>query len=151
MLPEPAFDERPDAPAPEPLRTTLLRTASIALAVGGALTLAFGSGLARWPVNAALALWPAFGGHWVEVAYLRGVRPRVGGRGAQVVARIAVWLAGGVLLALGAALTARFAFALPPVRWPLLLLGGPGFVGVELVAHLALRVTGRPSLWDGRG
>jgi hypothetical protein len=34
------------------------------------------------------------------------------------------------------------------LRW---WLGGVLFIGIELVAHLAMRLTGRPSFYDGCG
>ncbi len=38
-----------------------------------------------------------------------------------------------------------------PPRWPAWWLGGLAFIGIELVAHLALLLRGRPSFYDGRG
>lgn len=138
-------------PGDEPLRTTLLRTGTIAALVGLGLAVARG-GLAWWPTTTLLALWPAFGGHWVELGFLRWLRPRLpAARGAQVCARVVVWLVGGVLLAVGATLTAAALDLTPwyrPAAWAL---GGPIFVGIELVAHLALWLLGRPSVYDGRG
>lgn len=138
-------------PGDEPLRTTLLRTGAIAAVVGLALSLARG-GLAWWPAAFLLALWPSFGGHWIELLFLRALRPRLpAARAIQLAARVAVWLAGGVLLALGAAATGMALGAFPralDTRWAL---GGPLFVGVELVAHAALWLRGLPSVYDGRG
>ncbi len=56
-------------PYREPLRTTLVRTGLIALIVGALLARRWG-GLTRWPLATLLVLWPSFGGHWVELAYL---------------------------------------------------------------------------------
>jgi len=41
--------------------------------------------------------------------------------------------------------------AFPPALDPRWALGGPVFVGIELVAHLGLWLAGRPSVYDGRG
>lgn len=138
-------------PGDEPLRTTLLRTGAIAAVVGLALALSRG-GLAWWPASALLALWPSFGGHWVELFFLRVVRPRLPDSGAvRVVVRVLVWLVGGVLLAVGAAATGMAIGAFPRALDPRWLLGGPGFVGIELVAHVGLWLAGRPNVYDGRG
>jgi hypothetical protein len=56
-------------PYQEPLRTTLLRTGIIALVVGAVLARSWG-GVARWPAATLLALWPALGGHLVELWFL---------------------------------------------------------------------------------
>ena len=69
----------------------------------------------------------------------------------QVASRIAVWFVGGTVLALGMALTAIVLTRWRPVRWPAWWLGGLAFIGVELVAHLALQLRGRPSFYNGRG
>jgi len=138
-------------PAPEPLRSTLARTVTIALVVGAVLARSSG-GLARWPLATVMVLWPSFGGHWVELWFLDWLRPRLpGARAAQVGARVAVWYVGGTGLALGMALDRDGAGRAPAQRWPAWWLGGLGFIGVELVAHLALRLLGRPSFYDGRG
>src|SRR5438552_2402447 len=90
----------PWQPCREPLRTTLLRTGLIALAIGAILALPRG-GLARWPAATLIALWPALGGHFVELLFLNVLCPRLSAsRGVQVVARLIVWFAGGILLLL---------------------------------------------------
>lgn len=138
-------------PGDEPLRVTLLRTGAIAAVVGLGLALARG-GLVWWPTATLLALWPSFGGHWVELLFLRVVRPRLpAARATQVAARVAVWLVGGLLLALGAAATGMAIGAFPRAFDPRWALGGPVFVGIELVAHLGLWLASRPSVYDGRG
>src|SRR5262245_30642034 len=58
----------------EPVR--LGRNVAIALLVGGALVLRV-SDLGRLLPFSALALWFSLGGHYVEVAFLNGVRPRI--------------------------------------------------------------------------
>ena len=141
----------PFIPFREPLRSTLTRT--IGIAVVGASVLALASGRVRmWPLLVLLMLWPSFGGHWLDVLFLNGLRPLLPpARAAQVAARVLTWFAGGTLLALGAALTAEALAGVTPERWPSLWLGGAVFIGVELVAHLALQLRGRPSFYSGRG
>ena len=96
----------PWQPYREPLRVTLVRTVTIALVVGAVLTRWWG-GWARWPVATIVVLWPSFGGHWVDLWFLNWLRPRLSvTRAVQVVARVAVWFAGGTGLALGMGLTA---------------------------------------------
>ena len=138
-------------PYREPLRATLLRNGLIALAVGGVLAALHG-GVGRWPAAALVALWPALGGHCVEVGFLNGLRPRISrARAVQVAARVAIWFVGGMVLALGMALTARAMGATGPGWWPSWWVGGLAFVAIELVAHGGLRFRGRPCFYDGRG
>jgi len=136
-------------PYREPLRATVLRTGVIAI-VAGAVASRFLGGWASWPVATILALWPAFGGHWVELWFLNWLRPRIpGARGWQVAARIAVWFAGGTVLAAGMVLTAMALgrFRRLPAWWA----GGGVFIGIELAVHLAMHLRGRGSFYDGRG
>lgn len=137
-------------PYREPLRTTLVRTVSIALIAGALVARSLGGGLSGWTIGVLLMLWPSFGGHWIELWYLNWLRPRLpAARAAQIAARIAVWFVGGMVLALGMCLTAT---ALAQVRrWPPLWVGGLAFIGLELVAQLALQLRGRPSFYNGRG
>lgn len=136
-------------PYHEPLRATLLRTFAIAAIVGAILAFRWG-GLARWPLAFLLVLWPSFGGHWVEIGFLNGLRPRLPtARVVQVAARLAVWFVGGTILALGMYFTPKALIVLP--RWPAWWLGGLAFIGVELVAHLGLQLLGRASFYNGRG
>jgi hypothetical protein len=135
-------------PYHEPLRVTLLRTVMIALVLG-AIVAQFRGGISRWPLASLLMLWPSFGGHWVELWFLNWLRPRISpARGVQVLARFVVWFAGGIVLAVGMALTAR---GYRPTRWPAFWIGGLAFIGVELIAQLALQLRGRPSFYNGRG
>jgi hypothetical protein len=136
-------------PFKEPFRITLARTGTIALVIGGVLAWRLG-GLARWPTATLLALWPSLGGHWVEVWFLNFVRPRLPiTRAVQVAVRVVVWFIGGLGLAIGMNLTAMLA-GLRPRHWVAWWLGGIGFIGIELTAHLVLRLRGRPSFYDGR-
>jgi hypothetical protein len=138
-------------PFREPLRATLLRTVTIALVAGAVLARSWG-GLPRWPAATLLMLWPSFGGHLVDLWFLNWLRPRLPAAAeVQVGARLAVWFVGGTALALGMALTAMALAGFAPARWPALWLGGLAFIGIELVAHLALQLRGRPSFYNGRG
>src|SRR2546425_9913478 len=94
-------------PFREPLSSTLVRTGTIALVLGAALAL-YRGGLARWPMATLLALWPALGGHYVELFFLNYIRPRLpDARAVQAAVRVGVWLVAGAGLGLGIALTAR--------------------------------------------
>jgi hypothetical protein len=138
-------------PHREPLRTTLVRTGAIAVVVGGAIALTRG-GLARWPTAALLVFWPSFGGHWVEVGFLNGLRPRLPvARAVQIAARIGAWFVGGVALAVGTGLTATAIAGVRPAQWPTWWLGGVAFVGIELVVHGVLQLRRRDSFYNGRG
>ena len=138
-------------PYREPLRVTLLRAVTIALVLGALLARAWG-GLGRWPICTLLMLWPALGGHFVELWFLNWLRPRlVAARAMQVAARVGVWFVGGAGLALGMYLTAMTLADPRPAQWPSWWLGGLAFIGVELVAHLFLQLRGRPSFYNGRG
>ena len=137
--------------AREPLRVTLTRTVGIAVFAGAALASRWG-GLARWPLTSVLMLWPTLGGHYVELAYLDVVRPRLPeSRALQALARIAVWFAGGALLAMGMRFTAIALHAPRPLPASIWWIGGIAFIGLELVVHLVLHARGRPSFYDGRG
>jgi hypothetical protein len=128
-----------------------VRTGAIALVLGGALA-GWRGGLARWPTNTLLALWPSFGGHWVELWFVNWLRPRLSdARAVQVGARAGVWFIGGAGLFLGMGLTAMAMAGFRSMHWPAWWLGGIGFIGIELVAHLVLQLRGRPSFYNGRG
>ena len=134
----------------EPLRRTLTRNGAIAAGVGAGLAVVRHEPSLFLPF-AVLALWPALGGHCVELAFLNGLRPRLpASRLAQTAARLLVWFVGGALLYLCMALTTRVlpVKALPVEYW---WCGGLGFIGIELVAHTALAVRGCPSFYNGRG
>src|SRR5437016_11925087 len=70
-------------PFREPLGATLARTGAIAVVLGAVLAgwraaagWRGGGGLARWRVATGLMLWPALGGHFVELWFLNWLRPR---------------------------------------------------------------------------
>lgn len=109
-------------------------------------------GLARWPLATLLVLWPALGGHFVEIWFLNWLRPRLSNaRGWQVAVRVGVWFLGGTALAIGMALTAIALAGFRPMHWPAWWLGGIAFIGLELVAHLVLKLRGRASFYNGLG
>jgi hypothetical protein len=132
----------------EPLRRTLARNVALAAGVGAVLAVQRHSLRLLLPV-AALALWFSLGGHYVELAFLSGLRGRISqGRLTQVALRLSVWFAGGVVLYLLMAASARFLpLQAPPMRrwW----YGGVLLVGVELAVHGLLAVRGRPSFFSG--
>jgi hypothetical protein len=67
------------------------------------------------------------------------------------VARVATWFVGGVVLAIGMAITASTLGGFRPARWPAWWLGGGAFIALEVLVHLVLQVRGRPSFYNGRG
>src|SRR5690349_9830362 len=137
-------------PYTEPLRVTLTRTLGIA-AVAGAVAAPWSGGVRQWPMLALLLLWPAFGGHWIDLFFLNAIRPRLPRVGiAQRLARIAVWFVGGVLLAVGVQLTARMLLGRPALTWLTPVTAGTLFVAIELAAHAALQLRGRPSFYNGQ-
>jgi fatty acid desaturase len=97
-------------------------------------------------------LWPAFGGHWIDLAFLNWLRPRLPeSRQIQAAARVAMWFVGGMVLALGVRLTAMLLLedqSLARLTWAT---AGTVFVAIELVAHAALHLRGRPSFYNGLG
>lgn len=161
------------AAATEPLQATLLRTVPIALIIGTVASLLL-RGMPQgandwrgWLSRVAAALWLTFGGHYIELLYLRGVLPRViAEQGSENVsrwfvrlgARCAVWALGGAALWIGGVSTYLLimdgrlprAAELPAI----VLQGALGFIIIELLGvHVALTILGRPSAWrrrDGR-
>jgi hypothetical protein len=137
--------------AREPLRVTLTRTVGIALIAGAAVASRWG-GLAWWPVLSVVMLWPSLGGHYVELAYLDVVRPRLSAsRAVQTLTRIAVWFVGGALMVVGMHFTAILVRAPRPLPMSAWWIGGFAFIGLELVVHLALHARGRSSFYGERG
>jgi hypothetical protein len=138
-------------PHRERLRATLTRTVAIAV-VAGAIVATWAGGLARWPVISLLILWPAFGGHWIDLFFLNRVRPHLPrARSIQVAARIAVWFAGGVVLGAAVRLTARLLLERPRMAWLTWTTAGALFIASELLAHAALQLRGKPSFYNGAG
>jgi hypothetical protein len=117
-------------PIAEPLWRLLARNLAIAAVVSAAITVRH-EFRAFLPV-VALALWPALGGHYVELAFGKLIRARISpGRFAQTVVRLLVWFAGGVLLYLCMCATSR---VLPIRALPLRMwwCGSLLFIGLEL-------------------
>jgi hypothetical protein len=121
----------------------------------GAALARYRGGLARWPTATLLALWPALGGHFVELFFLNVLRPRLpDARVVQAAARVGVWFVAGAGLALGAVLTARALGELRPAPFLVLrtcAIGGAAFIGIELVAHLMLQLRGARASSTGAG
>lgn len=138
-------------PYREPLRTTVMRTFGIAILAAAVVAPWFG-GFRRWPILVVLMLWPAFGGYWVELLFLNWLRPHLpAATPVQRGARILVWFAGGLILALGARLTATLLLPRPPAAWLPWAMAGTGFIIIELIAHAALHLRGRASFYNGVG
>lgn len=136
-------------PFEEPLQTTLLRTGALALVLGTVIVFASAHRIS-WPVAVLVALWPAFGGHLVELWFLNLVSPRVAPqRFVQIFARLVVWLTGGMAIALMMRTTA-LTLGGPDVALRTIWFGGPAFIAIELAVHAALAARGQPSFYDGR-
>ena len=132
----------------EPIRRTLVRNFAIAAGVGIVLALRRRDLLLALPFS-LLALWFALGGHYVEIAFLNIVRPRIPEkRIVQVPARFVAWFVGGAVLYELVAITAR---VLPVARPPFgaWWVGGLVFIGVELVVHAVMAVRGLPNFYRG--
>ena len=134
----------------DPLWRTLARNVALAAGVGVVFALQKHRLKLLLPI-AALALWFSLGGHYVELAFLNGLRARIPQGGLiQAGLRLVVWFAGGVVLYL---LMATSAHALPleapPVRmwW----YGGLLLIVVELAVHSLMAMRGKPNFYTGRG
>src|SRR5262245_31712892 len=91
----------------EPFRKTLARNATIAAVVGAVFAFQRRDFKRLLPVT-VLALWFSLGGHYVELAFLKGVRARLPQRRmTQALARLVMWSCGGALLYTCMAATAR--------------------------------------------
>ena len=134
----------------EPILRTIARNLAIALVVGVVIALVRRASFLALP-GTLLALWPSLGGHFVEVAFLNGVRPRLPrSRLVQVSARLLWWLVGGALLGSALTKTAKaLTIVAPPGR--LWWIWAPMFVCVELAVHAALALRGRPNFYRGDG
>ena len=134
----------------EPLRRTLARNVALAAGVGVVFALQRHRLTLFLPI-AALALWFSLGGHYIELAFLNSLRARISqGWLTQVGLRLVVWFAGGVVLYLLMAASARvLPLEAPPLRmwW----YGGLLLIGVELAVHGLLAMRGRPNFYSGHG
>ena len=138
----------------EPLRATVTRNVLIAIVASTAVaTLSARSAHPiRWPLAFLLALWPTFGGHWLEVMYLEQIRPHLPASAlSRAVARLMTWFIGGCVLGIAMALTARIVAGIPLSRWPAWWMGGVALIIIELVAHAGLQLRGQPSFYNTRG
>jgi hypothetical protein len=134
----------------EPISRALARNLVIALVAGVVFSL-----VRRAPFVALsgtlLALWPSLGGHFVEIAFLDGVRHRLPqARLVQASARLVWWLVGGTLLG-GALIATAHALPVAGPPWRSWWMGGPIFVALELAVHATLALRGRPSFYRGDG
>ena len=139
----------PSDPVPrEPFANMLLRNLLLATGVGAGLAIRSHS-LQRWFPASLVMLWPTLGGHYLELAFLDLVRPRLTRRPpVRTLARVLTWMAGGVLFAMAMHLTGSALGDAYFVTWPPLWLGAVGMIGIELIAHTALRLRGLPSFFD---
>ena len=138
-------------PYREPIRVTLTRTIGIAVVAGAVVAVSSGR-FHLWPEISLVILWPSFGGHWIDLLFLNGLRPHLPpGRAVQRLARLAMWFAGGIVILAGAQLTARMLPERPRLDWLTWSIAGAVFVAIELTAHAVLYLRGRPSFYDGLG
>lgn len=147
--------------ASEPMRTTVCRSVAVALALGTAITLVV-SGIPQspdsalvWLLRVVSVLWFSFGGHYVELAYLRYLLPLLPAAWLpRFAVRLWVWYSGGALLWPCAVLTCSLLAAAPLPHLDDLAraaaAGGLGFIGIELATHTVLYAIGWPSLWRSR-
>jgi hypothetical protein len=152
---------QPCQPVCEPLWRTLRRTATIALVIGIVLARPWvgDGGLMRWLVATVIALLPAFGGHYVELAYLNGLRPRLpSSHFIRSVARLATWFVGGALITICMMLTASVLARVGTANllshrplWRVPVAGGIAFIAIEFVVHVIMQLRGAPSFYNGRG
>ncbi len=138
-------------PYEEPLASVAIRTFTIAILLGVVASWIAGRP-SRWYLFALLALWPSFGGHWVEVLFLNRLRPRLpAAREVHVSVRLTLWFIAGMGFAAAMRITAMTLVGSAMIRSLPWWLGGLGFVGIELAAHLALMARSRPNFYDGLG
>src|SRR5690242_18838125 len=134
----------------EPVWRTLRRTVGIAVIVGVIFAVARRNASLFFP-SMVIALWFSLGGHVVEVLYRNQIAPRLATSHLGAIAvRVAVWMAGGTLLLLGARLTANLggrSVALGMPAW----YGGVALIVLELVVHGALLALGRPNAFNHLG
>ncbi len=133
----------------EPLRVTLSRTLTIAVVVG--VVASFATHNIRMGFAIGLgALWPSVGGHWIELLWLNLIRKRLKPKVPILVAlRLIYWWAWGFVIIFPAFYTIHvIAPSLPPMPSPLL--GGFGFLFVEMLLHGIFAMNHRPNAFDAR-
>jgi hypothetical protein len=140
-------EQRPRVP--ERFTRVLARSFAIAALVGAVVAI-FGRACFALTTG-LLALWPSLGGHFVEVAFLDGVAPRLApGRAVRAAARVAWWLVGGALLGVAMIASSHAMGRVgPPWRW--WWMGGPAFVALELVVHGVLAARRCANFYRGNG
>ncbi len=132
----------------EPLGATLRRNLLLAAGVGAGLALQSHS-LQRWLPATLVMLWPTLGGHYLEIAFLTFIRPRLPQVSIlRTMARILTWLAGGILFATAMQLTGHALGDARLATWPPLWIGALGMVGIELIVHAIHRLRGLPSFFE---
>ena len=135
-------------PYHEPLHVTLVRTGLVGLVLG-LIVARLQSQRASWPQWTAFALWFSFGGHWVELFFLNWLRPRLpSARWVHITVRLCTWLVGGTFLMLGARFTA-LSISAQALRLPPWWLGGPVFLGLELLVHALPQLRAQPNFYNG--
>lgn len=148
-------------PFHESLAVTLRRTITIAIIVASVITLIRPHHLptlfARWREWFSLAVfvgWISVGGHWVELIFLNGLRPRIAHWSDLSLAavRIGAWFIGGTILFIAAAISrSLIATGQLPDQTQVthaLVYGGLAFVGIELCVHLVMLVMRKPCFWN---
>lgn len=147
---------------PEPLKTTLLRTSLIALAVGSAITALVSSQMESpnlvlpWVSFVAAVFWISFGGHWVELLYLRWWKCKFNFTGGKaILERVLFWMPFGAILFSAARATQIAIYKLEMVSTGSLIeaaiSGMVLFVIVEVVVHTVLNCLKQDSMFNGRG
>jgi hypothetical protein len=138
------------APGAEPWTATARRTVGLALIISLAIAASRRS-VQSTPIIFITAMWFTLGGHFVELFFLRIVRPRINPAiVAQFVTRVATWFVGGVVIAAEAKASWVLLTEWNAPSWPWWA-GGVAFVFIEWVTHTMLRLAGRPSVFNGRG
>ena len=142
--------KRFEEPFREPFARTLLRNITIAVVVGFMLALRRGN-LVLAPSFALLVIWFSLGGHYVELFFLNGIRPRIArNRLGQIFVRIAVWFLGGALLYVPMSITYHFLSG-EQAHFEYWWAGGLLLVGIEFLAHLFVLIRGKPNFYNGLG
>ncbi len=135
-------------PQAEPLWAPFRRNTLLAMGAGAALSLPHPT-VRRWFAATLIMLWPTFGGHFVELLFLRGMSPRVSPSiGVQTLVRILTWFLGGMLLSLPMLATVRATGVPHFASWLSPWMGGVAFVALELLVHAIRRLRGLPSLYQ---
>ena len=137
-------------PIREPLRSTALRTVSIAMAPALIKGVATHTGSAFASLLFG-GLWFSFGGHWAEMVWLDGIRHRLPKSPVvQMLGRITFWSVTGMVLGVPMGFTMRLLD--PKLNPPTLVSMGVAIVLVEIVVHyLVLHLRERHSFYNSAG